>query len=84
MAKKKWDFDPIVTGSSQSDQITSAEVRHLLRTRPYWQQLADSLTEPARKQLLDDLRGWNEATWEHRQHPPKPGHPSEGRIGNGA
>ena len=60
MARKKWNFDPIVTGSN-------ADVSHLLKPEPYWQQLADSLTEAALTQLQDDLRAWDEATWEHRQ-----------------
>ena len=76
MARKKWDFDVRFPESN-------AEVRYLLKPGPYWQQLADSLTEPALTQLLDDLRGWDEATSEHRQHPPKPRHPSKGHPGNG-
>ena len=74
---KKWVFDEIGPGGN-------ADVRHELTPKPYWKQLADSLTEPALTQLLDDLRGWDEATWEHRQHPPKPRHPSEGHSENGA
>ena len=74
---KKWDFDDRSPGSF-------AEVRHLIETAFNYKQLADSLTEPVRKQLLDDLHGWDEATWEHRLHPPKPRHPSKGRIGNDA
>ena len=35
----------------------------------HWRRVADSLTEPARKQLLDDLRDWDAAAWEHRLHP---------------
>jgi len=73
---KKWDFDDRYAASF-------AEVRHLIETAFNYWQLADSLTEPVRKQLLDWLHGWNEATCEHRQHPPKPRHPSEGRPGNG-
>jgi len=86
MAKKKWDFDTLVSGGNEDarDELKRArskkwaEARHELKPWPYWQQLADSLTEPARQQLLDDLHGWDEATWEHRQHPPKPALPSEG------
>ena len=101
MAKKKWDFDPFVTGGNEdardelkrarskkwksNDQYPSsfADLRHQIETAFNYSQLADSLTEPARKQLLDDLAGWDEATWEHRQHPPKPRHPSEGHSENG-
>ena len=99
MAKKKWDFDPLVTGGNEDarawitdamtgsfseDKAKAKEIRERKAMDAYWQQLADSLTEPARQQLLDDLRGWNEATWEHRQHPTNPRHPSKGRPGNGA
>ncbi len=73
---KKWDFD-------DRHAASFAEVRHLIETAFNYWQLSDSLTEPVRKQLLDDLHGWDEATCEHRQHLPKPRHPSEGRPGNG-
>jgi len=78
MARKIWNFD--------DDEYPSsfAEVRHLLIPGPYWKRLADSLTEPDLTQLLDDLADWDQATSEHSQHPPKPRHPSEGRVGNGA
>jgi len=59
MARKKWDFDPIVTGSN-------ADVRHELKPRStakaekirmdaYWRDHADTLEEPFRSQLLDAL-----------------------------
>ena len=74
---KKWNFDDTFPASF-------AEVRHLIETAFNYKQLADSLTEPVRKQLLDDLHGWNEATREHRLHPPILRHPSESRPENGA
>jgi len=77
MARKRWDFD-------DTSPASFAEVRRLIETAFNYKQFADSLTEPVRKQLLDDLHAWNEATWEHRQHPPKPRHPSEGRPVSGA
>jgi len=69
-----------------NDQYPSsfADLRQQIETAFNYSQLADSLTEPDRKQLLDDLHAWNEATSEHRQHPPKARQPGEGRPGNGA
>ena len=64
MARKRWDFD-------DTSPASFAEVRRLIETAFNYKQFADSLTEPVRKQLLADLHAWNEATWEHRQHPPK-------------
>jgi len=38
----------------------------------------------AEKIKMDDLRGWQRLADSLRLHPKKPGHPSEGRSGNGA
>lgn len=80
------DFDEEPSGTF-AEQRAIAEK---LEMDAYWRRLADSLTEHARKQLLDDLRGWNEATREHRLHPTRPtdttseaAHPGKGDRENG-
>lgn len=80
------DFDEEPSGTF-AEQRAIAEK---LEMDAYWRRLADSLTEHARKQLLDDLRGWNEATREHRLHPTRStdttseaAHPGKGDRENG-
>jgi hypothetical protein len=50
-------------------QLEVARIREDEKIADHWRRVADSLTEPAREQLLDDLRDWDAAAWQHRLHP---------------
>ncbi len=63
------DFTDEESTEAKRSPLEVARIREDQKIADHWRRLADSLPEPARKQLLDDLRDWNSATWEHRLHP---------------
>ncbi len=63
------DFTDEASTEGGRSQLEVARIREDQKIADHWRRLADSLPKPARKQLLDDLRDWNSATWEHRLHP---------------
>jgi len=87
----KRDFTDEESTEAKRSPLEVARIREDEKIADHWRRVADSLTEPARKQLLDDLRDWDAAAWKHRLHPTRStattseaARPSKGDGENGA